>query len=239
MKKVSANVIIDKIFRDFDLQDSDWKNDAYEWIGEAIEFIGHTAGFVPKSKILQIESHRALLPPDYHIVRPKGVIYQHQPLPYGRDGNRYEPSHAIEFLSAVQGDFPDMVRGLYGHPINTVRGNNEYYTLAGDSYLNTSFESGQVLLKYWAYATDDKGFPLVPDSVYYKEAIMWYVLKKMILRGYKHPEFNYDKANFYWKKACAAAANDAAYPTPDKMENFVKRWVRMLPNINFNYDSID
>ena len=46
--------------------------------------------------------------------------------------------------------------------------------------IKTSFTSGQVCLSYMAFPTDDDCYPLVPDDISYKEAMFWYIYKKML-----------------------------------------------------------
>ena len=50
-----------------------------------------------------------------------------------------------------------------------------------DGYIKTSFESGKVCLSYKAFPTDAECYPLVPDDISYKEAMFWYIYKKMLL----------------------------------------------------------
>jgi len=45
MQKISARVIIDRIYRDFKPTDSNWYGDAWDMMGEAIEGIGYHVGF--------------------------------------------------------------------------------------------------------------------------------------------------------------------------------------------------
>lgn len=231
MKKISVKVVIDKIFRDLNLQNSDWTDDAIEWVAEAIEFIGHKTGFISKEKSIKIVSHRGILPNDYYIVQPKGVIYKGASMYYGSNSDIYNPEESEILLANTSQTFQSLDRARYGHPVipDYRENSSRYYELSNDGYIITSIENGEILLKYYAYPTDKDGYLLIPDDVYYKEAILWYVLKKLILGGYRHPEFNYHTANQYWKKSCAAAANNAAYPTFDKMVSFTKNWVRMIP----------
>jgi len=40
-------------------------------------------------------------------------------------------------------------------------------------------KDGFVKLSYKAVATDERGYPLIPDTVSYQEAIYWYVMMKL------------------------------------------------------------
>ncbi len=100
--------------------------------------------------------------------------------------------------------------------------------------IKTSFTSGQVCLSYMAFPTDDDCFPLVPDDISYKEAMFWYIYKKILLGGQVPVEngINYTFAEQQWKYYCTQARNAANYPDIDRYESFLNQWVRLIPNIN-------
>jgi hypothetical protein len=102
-----------------------------------------------------------------------------------------------------------------------------------DGYLKTSFSSGKVCLSYKAFPTDAECYPLVPDDISYKEAMFWYIFKKLLLGGMQPANgFDYMTANQQWQYYCTQARNSAAYPDIDRMESFMNQWVRLIPNIN-------
>jgi len=100
--------------------------------------------------------------------------------------------------------------------------------------IKTSFTSGQVCLSYMAFPTDDDCFPLVPDDISYKEAMFWYIYKKILLGGQVPVEngINYTFAEQQWKYYCTQARNAANYPDIDRYESYMNQWVRLIPNIN-------
>lgn len=111
-------------------------------------------------------------------------------------------------------------------------GGNDCYIIEND-YLKTNFERGMVCLGYKAMPTDPDCYPLVPDDISYKEAMFWYVYKKMLLGGLQSPNgVRYDFAEQMWQKYCAQARNAAVFPDIDRMESFMNQWVRLIPNIN-------
>jgi hypothetical protein len=85
-----------------------------------------------------------------------------------------------------------------------------------------------------AFPVDDECFPLVPDDISFKEAMFWYVYKKMLL-GNMTPSQNgigYEFAEMQWKYYCTQARNAANFPDIDGYESFMDQWVRLIPNIN-------
>lgn len=104
-------------------------------------------------------------------------------------------------------------------------------------YIKTSFESGKICISYMAFPTDEDCYPLVPDDISYKEALFWYIYKKLLLSLVSDPEnkrngIDYNFADNKWKYYCTQARNAANYPDIDRYESFMNQWVRLVPSIN-------
>ena len=113
---------------------------------------------------------------------------------------------------------------------------SETYIVDND-YIKTSFVSGKICISYMAFPTDEDCYPLVPDDISYKEALFWYIYKKLLLSMATAPEnnrngINYTFADEKWKYYCTQARNEANFPDIDKYESFMNQWVRLIPNIN-------
>ena len=101
-------------------------------------------------------------------------------------------------------------------------------------YIKTSFQSGKICLSYMAFPTDEDCYPLVPDDISFKEAMFWYIYKKILLSTptFKNNQIGYEFAEAQWKYYCTQARNAANYPDIDKYESFMNQWVRLIPNRN-------
>ena len=112
--------------------------------------------------------------------------------------------------------------------------NYEDTYIVDDDYIKTSFESGKICLSYMAFPTDEDCYPLVPDDISFKEAMFWYVYKKILLSNptFKNNGIKYDFAEQQWKQYCTQARNAANYPDIDRYESFMNQWVRLIPNVN-------
>jgi len=101
-------------------------------------------------------------------------------------------------------------------------------------YIKTSFQSGKICLSYMAFPTDEDCYPLVPDDISFKEAMFWYIYKKILLSTptFKNNQIGYEFAEAQWKYYCTQARNSANYPDIDKYESFMNQWVRLIPNRN-------
>lgn len=53
----------------------------------------------------------------------------------------------------------------------------EYFIKPG--WIVTNKKKGFIKLAYKAIATDERGYPLIPDLTSYQEAIYWYVVMKL------------------------------------------------------------
>jgi len=233
MKTISAKAVIGKVLRDLKPASTSFEYDAMEWIGEAIEYIGHHAGFVPQTETLIVGDNRALLPCNFYMIRPKGVRYNGSPLAYGFNGNSYEPTDSNTYISAFNTTEDGL--GKYGTPVLAAPNGGDYYML-NNNYVITSFVEGEIELKFWAFPIGEDGYPFIPDNIYYKEALSWYIIKKLLMGGMQHPLFDYDYADRKWLTYCNSAANDIAFPTPDQMDRFVQNWARLIPDHGANTD---
>ena len=108
-----------------------------------------------------------------------------------------------------------------------------------NNLIKTSFKDGKVCLSYTAFPLDENCYPLVPDDISFREAMFWYIYKKMLLGGYM-PNVNgmtYQVADQQWKYYCTQARNAANFPDIAGYESFLNQWVRLIPNINRHDDN--
>jgi len=168
----------------------------------------------------QIEkfSNKAL----YKIIADASVIYTEYMNP--RAG-------ALSPIKYCTTNFP---RGIHCEDcINeSVQAGTDCYLIENDR-IKTTFRKGKICLSYTAFATDTDCYPLIPDDISFKEAMFWYIFKKMLLRGMESANgFDYMSANQQWQYYCTQARNEAKYPDIDRYESFMNQWVRLIPNIN-------
>tara|TARA_R110000744_G_scaffold98280_1_gene189868 strand:+ start:690 stop:1583 length:894 start_codon:yes stop_codon:yes gene_type:complete len=109
--------------------------------------------------------------------------------------------------------------------------------IVDNDYIKTSFVTGKICISYMAFPTDEDCYPLVPDDISYREAMFWYIYKKLLLSMVTTPEnrrngINYTFADEKWKYYCTQARNAANFPDIDKYESFMNQWVRLIPNMN-------
>ena len=81
--------------------------------------------------------------------------------------------------------------------------NKDTYFINGGK-IKTSFITGTICLSYMAFPTDEECYPMVPDDISFKEAMFWYVYKKLLLGdpNSKPNGIDYAMAEGQWKYYC-------------------------------------
>lgn len=109
------------------------------------------------------------------------------------------------------------------------------YTLK-PGYIVTNIDQGYLKLSYDAYNLDTDGYPLVPDMASYKEAIFFYITKKLkypeYLSGRINPNIYRDICsswNFYRNQAYAEALMPG---NADQMESIKNTWNKLYPELD-------
>ena len=115
-----------------------------------------------------------------------------------------------------------------------INAKNEHTYIIDNGYVKTSFQSGKICLSYMVFPTDGDNFPLVPADISFKEAMFWYIYKKLLL---SYPTLvkngiDYSFAEEQWKYYCTQARNAANYPDIDRYESFMNQWVKMIPSLD-------
>ena len=74
----------------------------------------------------------------------------------------------------------------------------------------------------------------MPADISFKEAMFWYIYKKLLLSmpTLVNNGIDYAFAEEQWKYYCTQARNAANYPDIDRYESFMNQWVRMIPSLN-------
>ena len=98
--------------------------------------------------------------------------------------------------------------------------------------------TGYIKLAYKAIATDERGYPLIPDSNSYREAIYWYVVMKLSFpkfmtgklggRGVNTAGNVYMYTQQQWAFYRNQAYAEAMMPTADDMRNIKHDWNKLI-----------
>lgn len=205
-KMISAQTIIAKVYRDLDIRDSSWEVSAIEWIGECLRLLDTWVEFLAVEKELTVASHKVLFP-DYYAKtidvwkKADGGNVPWFPMVYSEEDTD----------ATLVGLDEDERPWSYWTNMDTIV---------------TTFESGTILLRYYRQCVDTDGYPLIPDSQNFQEACFYWVLYKLFMRKFQHPNPNVNITFAYqmYEKYLGQARFEVKFPSPAQMEELVRNW---------------
>ena len=141
-------------------------------------------------------------------------------------------------LSYATSEFPTALH--CDNCINLDAKSKDTYFINNDK-IKTSFETGTICLSYQAFPVDEECYPMMPDDISFREAMFWYIYKKLLLFNptIRPNGIDYMFAEAQWKYYCTQARNAANYPDIDKMESFLNQWVRLIPRMSEHDNAFD
>ena len=112
--------------------------------------------------------------------------------------------------------------------IKSVHPKDKYYKEEGNYIVIDKSDGSIITLNYQAIPLDVRGFPLVPDNAPVREAIMWYIVKILVLQGVVNSVgFQYAEQEWQWR--CGSARADLNVPDVQMMEKVYQDFVRLNP----------
>lgn len=248
--------VIAKIMADLDSSEvAQRTTDIREWIFEAVDKIGAPMQYISKEAVFEICDHQIPLPDGLQVL--DGAAYSETKrgrfkLMSTNTSVFKEPKHHPHFhhhqpeghkIITSQSQFYTLqdpkIKALYED-----KGEPKYFIKPG--WLVVNRPHGFVKLAYKTIATDERGYPLIPDTSSYQEAVYWYVVMKLnfpkllsgelggnvrkgVNTGYTLYAYMQQQWNFYRNQAYA----EAMMPTADDMEAIRNDWNKLIPE----YDS--
>lgn len=260
-KLISCKSIVRNMINLFNMP-SGLQYDCIIWIGDAIEHIGDF-NFTNKVKRIIVENGTIEIPCDFH--SDNFLIYDNHRL--NKNNRNINPhfSHKLGALSPevvelnellkveIKDDCDNELLGLNTESLNKKIDNiatwlskrtqeycSNYYYKEGENCYKTNIPDGNyVYLFYKGFAVDDEGFPLIKNEVKFREAIEFYCMWKLTLKGYKHPSLNIKEIYELQRKSMAQATNQQLKLTWEQLDDFTSNWTNMLFSLrnNNNYYS--
>lgn len=149
----NIRLILDKILRHPLMQDLSLES-AVDYTVDFMRIVGVPNMFMEKTEILKIEKYRAMLPDDYYqmiqVRKVKGGTFR-----YSTD--TFHMSESEESNDRNISDFTYKIQG---------------------SIIYTSMEDGEIEISYQSIATDEEGYPLLPDNSSFTRALRLYIKKE-------------------------------------------------------------
>lgn len=149
----NIRLILDKIMRHPLMQDISLET-VVDYTVDFMRIVGVPNMFMEKTAIIEVEKYRAMLPCDYYqmiqVRKINGPAFR-----YSSDS-----FHMSECKDSNGRDLADLTYKIQGNVIYT------------------SIESGEIEISYEAIATDDEGYPLLPDNSSFTRALRLYIKKE-------------------------------------------------------------
>jgi hypothetical protein len=231
-----------------------------EWIGEAEELIGGLSWLRRMIVKLPVINYQVLLPCDfYHIIglwyavqdglcetfnstmdqliNEEQALRMTKPFTSAPYSNTMESWDIGKIEQKVLGGWARMhYNGSHFVYFNNafVQSQSQYskyvYTIH-NNVINTNVSEGCVVLIYDAIPTDKRGYPLISNTVWHREACVKYVIYKMNFAKFIRGEIKPDVLAFLrqdWYSALQKARTDDKMMTFDQREHFKRVWNRMV-----------
>jgi hypothetical protein len=253
--------VINKVVTDLGLGSNEIPfYDFIEWVADALQHIGSHYQYVEKETYLMIENYEALLPCDfYKPIRKKlgrACSIESSGGFYGgtlaetlkKCGICYDELSAYDRFVILPVQGISKPSNLIDESINRLQYNgnlignvtaNKFTELDYNINLNkitTSFKDGIIELQYLSFPVDERGFPLVPDDISFREALFWRCAMQISMRNPKclpNPQLqNYEYCRQMWNRYCAQARASANMPSLEMIERIKNNWLSMRPIYN-------
>jgi hypothetical protein len=226
--------------------------DFIEWIADGLQHIGAYYQMIEKEAVVVVENYQAVMPCDLYKVidiRQHIIIPQHGPGGFyggslqqilcsnGFDLGRLDAYDRFRILPVAglskpnQQNPPDDVQFNKGLISPTDKHTGLDFNVQ-QNLITTAFSHGAMVVRYLAFPVDDRGWPMVPDEVSYRDALFWKVAYHLSMREpemFKNPQmrdinFTYNKWQFY----CKQARGGANMPDLMMMDRLKNNWMRLV-----------
>lgn len=246
-KYVTSREVIDKFFGDTGYEEDVPLADVIRWISEALDKIGVKMQYIRKiagdksCPFLTIVNHKAQLPCDFFKLEQIAIngmpaiasrgTFHHL---VGKDCCTVE-----ELLNQVTSTYTDNFGNEF--EVSAAIGGLGRYTSQieydiNDNFITTNVKEGIICMAYLAYPIDFEGFPMIPDDVYYIEAVAAYIRKMLDYRQWRKQP-NQANSNikqdsdreWYWYVGAAKGAGQ--FPDNSTMESWANSVVNIIPKL--------
>lgn len=215
-KTVSVGNILWKVLKQPIVQDLKYE-DAAEYAIEYLRLIGAALSFEDKVTRIKLNNYKAALPPN--LINLKGIEYS---------DCECEGGIAMRYAS-----------NIYHTDIQNDRdcsdSYKEYTYITQSNVITTSMKDGWVNVSYSALATDEFGYPLIPDNESFKVALEYYIIHRTLEGLWSMGKITDKVFQYYEQKRhfySAQATNSMTIKNMDQMETMFNAINRMIVDVN-------
>lgn len=202
----NIRIILDKILRHPLMQDLSLES-AVDYTVDFMRIVGVPSMFTEKTEVLEIKDYRTKLPEDYYqMIQVRKV--KGETLRYSTD--TFHMSEHKEHDTKCIYDFTYKIQG---------------------SIIYTSFKDGEIEISYQSIATDEEGYPLIPDNSSFTRALELYIKKQWFtilfdLGKITNPVLQNIQQEYAWAVGdCQTEFNRLSL---DKAESFYNSWKTLI-----------
>lgn len=212
-KTVSIGNILWKVLKQPIVQDLKYE-DAAEYAIEYLRLIGASLAFEDKVERVKLSNYKGLLPSN--LINIKGVQYT---------DSECDSGIAMRYASDI-----------YHTAINGCEpGGQEYTYITQNNVVTTSMKDGWINISYSALATDEFGYPLIPDNESFKVALEYYIIHRTLEGLWSMGKVTDKVFQYYEQKRhyySAQATNSMQIKNMDQMETMFNAINRLIIDVN-------
>lgn len=219
---ISLKYILASVYRNLDTNTEINESDMIEWAAEALSIIGAYSQYEEISNCLTITNGKAKLPCGFH--KLADINYKNNPVYWSTNHNKSNyQCHNCRIPSVEDGAC-----------------STGYTFYINDSYIITNIEDhddleANLCMVYLGVRTDDEGYPLVPDDIYYQKAISSYIIHMIDKREWRKGKLS-DKvkadSEADWLFYVNSARGAANMPNTAQLENLKNIMQRLISRPN-------
>lgn len=212
-KTCSVGTILWKVLKQPIVQDLKYE-DAAEYAIEYLRLIGAALSFEDKVESIKLNNYKGLLP--NNLINIKGIQYSEC---------ECEGGVAMRYAS-------DIYHTNLG---KDCVGDQEYTYITQNNIITTSMKDGWINLSYSALATDEFGYPLIPDNESFKVALEYYIIHRTLEGLWSMGKITDKVFQYYEQKRhyySAQATNSMTIKNMDQMETTFNAINRMIIDVN-------
>lgn len=263
-KYTKCESVIAKIMADADMSEKNIRiTDIREWIFEAVEKIGAPVQYVQKESgvdgvpVLEIKEYQVPIPDDLESLT--AVAYSRNGettwIPCRKDEGAFKVMGGARETSGKYHHIPEQPKAYkfltHRSQLLGINRSSEVLDMIKDGvqdrpsywikpgWIVFNKKSGFVKLSYKAIATDERGYPLIPDMASYQEAIYWYVMMKLsfpkFLKGSLGGKVRYNQNTYFyiqqqWNFYRNQAYAESMMPNEGEMTSIKNEWTKLIPD---------
>lgn len=215
VRYVSSRIIFNRIAKIF--YSTDWREDAKSYLGRGIQILGYNystkVNYEDDNNLHTVVNHQVEIPDNVEEISEIHYL-----------GNRL-PIHTDKSMLALNSNDDYKWNGI-----------GNYYMIDWP-YIKTSFETGDIKIFWKEFRFDPNGFIYIPDNVYYRQALEWYIIYNLMLDGYKtkSKEISLAYAEDKYEENKRKGRNTLKEMSKDRRDRFSKIWNQH----NISYNDLD